>query len=309
MRIGLLTRGDVESLHQLRQLGLRSMEWVAFAEGAAGPRQPAGDEYARRFANEAAARDIRISAIGAFYRNPLDPAQTEWAREVMQRAIDVAGLVGIQTVSAFPGAIIEPKLNERGGNPVYEHSTAHLPRLLAFWEPLARHAEERGIRIAFEHCPQGPFHLPVMGYNVFGQPAMWEALFDATRCENLGLEWDPSHLVCQLIDPVANLRRFGSRVFHVHAKDAFVNRALLQRYGICHPGVAEHRFPGLGEVDWAQVIHELVRQGYDSDLNIEGWHDPVFRDHGEGEGPLAGRKLEEAGIAIARRTLERWVVD
>lgn len=42
MRIGLLTRGDVESLHQLRQLGLRSMEWVAFAEGAAGPRTAGG---------------------------------------------------------------------------------------------------------------------------------------------------------------------------------------------------------------------------------------------------------------------------
>src|SRR5438309_712090 len=71
---------------------------------------------------------------------------------------------------------------------------------------------------------------------------------------------------------------FGSRIFHVHAKDAHINRGLLMRYGICHPGVAEHRFPGIGQANWAEIIHSLLRAGYDSDLNIEGWHDPVFRD-------------------------------
>lgn len=308
MRIGLLTRADVAELNFLQRLGLRSLGWMAFAESPAVSGQPAGDDFARRFAGEAAARDIRISAIGALYRNPLDPAQTERAREILQRAIEVAALIGVRTVSAFPGAVIEPRLNERGGNPVYESTPEHLPRLLAFWEPLAQRASDQGVRIAFEHCPQGSYHLPLMNYNAFGQPAMWERFFDATKCANIGLEWDPSHLVCQFIDPVENLRRFGSRVFHVHAKDAYVDRSLLEVYGICHPGVAEHRWPGLGQSNWAQIIHELVRQGYDSDLNIEGWHDPVFRDHRpDAGGPLAGRKLEEAGILIARRALEPLV--
>ena len=281
---------------------------MAFADSPAASGPSEGDAFARRFAAEAAARDIRISAIGALYRNPLDPAQTERAREILQRAIEVAALIGVRVVSAFPGAVIEPRLNERGGNLVYESTPEHIPRLLAFWEPLAQRAADRGVRIAFEHCPQGSYHLPLMNYNAFGQPAMWERFFDATRCANIGLEWDPSHLVCQFIDPVENLRRFGSRVFHVHAKDAYLNRDLLEAYGICHPGVAEHRWPGLGQSNWAQIIHELVRQGYDSDLNIEGWHDPVFRDHRpDADGPLAGRKLEEAGILIARRTLEPLV--
>jgi sugar phosphate isomerase/epimerase len=97
---------------------------------------------------------------------------------------------------------------------------------------------------------------------------------------------------------VANIRRFGARIFHVHAKDAFINRRLLETYGPCHPGVAEHRFPGLGQANWGEIIHALLRAGYDSDLNIEGWHDPVYRDH---EG---GPKLEEAGLLLARKTLE-----
>jgi sugar phosphate isomerase/epimerase len=126
-----------------------------------------------------------------------------------------------------------------------------------------------------------------------GQPALWNPLFDAIGFDNVGIEWDAAHLICQLIDPLENIREFGKRIFHVHAKDAYVNELLLRRYGICHPGVAEHRFPGLGQTNWAQIVHELIRTGYDSDLNIEGWHDPVYRDW-----------LEETGMLIAKRTLE-----
>jgi sugar phosphate isomerase/epimerase len=127
---------------------------------------------------------------------------------------------------------------------------------------------------------------------------MWERLFNQTPCDNIGLEWDPSHLLCQFVDPVANLRKFGARVFHVHAKDAFINRPLLEAYGICHLGVAEHRFPGLGQANWAEIAHELLRARYDSDLNIEGWHDPVFRNHS------GGPQWEDAGLLIAKKTLE-----
>ena len=141
-------------------------------------------------------------------------------------------------------------------------------------------------------------------------------MFDATRCDNLGLEWDASHLICQFIDPLQNIQKFGSRIFHVHAKDAFIDRARLERYGICHPGVAEHRMVGLGQSNWAQIVHALLRAGYDSDLDIEGWHDPVYRDHGRpqpedvksaGVDRQAGQNLEETGLLIAKRTLDPLV--
>jgi hypothetical protein len=42
-------------------------------------------------------------------------------------------------------------------------------------------------------------------------------------------------------------------------------------------------------------------------LNIEGWHDPVYRNHGDDPADrLRGRKLEDAGLLIARTTLERF---
>lgn len=308
MRIGMLTTATPQDLDRVARLGLRCWQWMRFADSPAGPDHMDWKPFAEHIAAESAARGLRLSAIGALYANPLDPPQTERARAVFQRAIAVAAHLGVKTVSGFAGGVIRFQPNPRGGNLVQEPFEDHLPALLAFWEPLARQAADHGVRLAFEPCPQGPWHLPVMGYNALGRPAMWERLFDATRCENLGLEWDPSHLICQFIDPVANLRRFGARVFHVHAKDAFVNRTLLAAYGPCHPGVAEHRFPGLGQADWAQIIHTLLRLGYDSDLNIEGWHDPVYRDHGAEAGDaLAGQKLEDAGLLIARRTLEQYV--
>jgi sugar phosphate isomerase/epimerase len=308
MRIGILLAADTAELKLAHRLGFRSVEWMRFESSRAAPENDDWKSFATQFAAEAQALGLRISAIGALYRNPLDPKQTDSARRIFRRAIEVANHIGVRTVSGFAGAVIEPSVHERGGNPVYHVGEQHLSQLLQFWEPIADYARDHGVRIAFEHCPQGSYHLPVMHYNMLGQPAVWERLFDATRCENIGLEWDPSHLICQFIDPVANLRKFGSRIFHVHAKDACIDRALLAQYGPCHPGVAEHRFPGFGEADWAQIIHTLIRVGYDSDLNIEGWHDPVFRDHRADESsPLAGERLEETGLRIAKATLERFV--
>jgi sugar phosphate isomerase/epimerase len=315
MRIGVLARGEVAQLDWAQRLGFRSIEWVAFGESPAAARDGNWQAYAEQVASAAQARDIRISAVAALYRNPLDPRQTEQARALFKRAIEVAAHIKIRTVAGFAGAVIETQLNERGGNLVYRAFEDYLPQMLAFWEPLARYAADRGVRIAFEHCPQGAWHLPVMSYNFFGRPALWELFFHETKCGNLGLEWDPSHLLCQFIDPVANIHKFGARIFHVHAKDALINRRLLEEYGICHPGVAEHRMPGLGQANWAEIIHALLRAGYDSDLNIEGWHDPVFRDADppQSAGPatagsegVAGSKLEEAGLLIAKRTLEQY---
>jgi sugar phosphate isomerase/epimerase len=311
MRVGVVTRGETGEIARIADLGFRSIEWMRFAVSPCAPENTDWKPYAEEIAAFAREKDVRISAIGAFYANPLDPPQTAKARAVIERAIEVAAHIGVKTVSGFAGAVIETRLNERGGNPVYEPFEKCIPQALQFWEPLARLAAERGVRIAFENCPQAPSRLPIMGYNMMALPAIWERVFDATSCENLGLEWDPSHLVCQLIDPVQNIRRFGSRIFHVHAKDAWVDRPRLEVYGICHPGAVEHRMPGLGQCHWPEIVRALLQAGYDSDLNIEGWHDPVYRDHpvsSDGKPPLlSGRKLEDSGLLIAQRTLENLV--
>jgi len=316
MKIGFLSDTDITNLDWAKENGFGSIAWHRFETSGAGPGQKDWRIFAESFAAAAKQRNLRISTIGALYKNPLDPEQSEHARTTFLRAIDVAAHIGVPVVSGFAGAVIEFETNPKGNNQVYKPFEQFLPRLLEFWEPIAKVAADKGIRIAFEHCPMGPYHLPIMGFNMVAQPAMWERLFSDTKCENIGIEWDASHLICQFIDPVENIHRFGSRIFHVHAKDAFINRHLLAVYGICHPGVAEHRFPGLGQASWGKIIHALLRAGYQSDLHIEGWHDPVFRDHDvappidvklANSGSLAGAKLERTGLLIAKRALEPFV--
>ena len=220
MRIGFTTDAELDVLEWAKQNGFGSMAWMRFDLSFAAPDKEHWREESLRFAEEAKARDIRISTIGAFYRNALDPTQTTRAKELLHRAIDVASVIGVRTVSGFPGGVIETTINPRGGNPLYTPLENFIPQMVAFWEPVARYAADKGVRLAFEHCPQGVYRLPVMNYNLFGQPANWERFFNATKSENIGVEWDAGHLICQFIDPVENLRKFGRKVFHVHAKDA-----------------------------------------------------------------------------------------
>ena len=308
MRIGFVTDANVNRLDWGRRNGFGSFQWNWFHTSPVAPGNDDWKPFAENFSGAAKDHGLRISSIAALYQNPLDPAQSDFAKRVFERAIDVASHIGVRSVAGFVGAVIETGHNARGGNPVYKPLEDFIPQVLAFWEPLARRAADMGVRLAFENCPQGAYHLPVMHYNLLGQPALWERFFNATKCGNIGLEWDPSHLICQFIDPVANARRFASKIFHVHAKDAWINRDLLAQYGICHPGVAEHRFPGFGDADWPEIIRVLLATGYDSDLNIEGWHDPVLRDHKpDARHALAGVKLEDQGLILSRRWLEQFV--
>ena len=71
MRIGVLIRGDLEQLDWAHRLGFRAVDWMRFEKSrcAADDWKPFAEEFAVR----AKQLNLRISAIGALYRNPLDP--------------------------------------------------------------------------------------------------------------------------------------------------------------------------------------------------------------------------------------------
>jgi len=225
--------------------------------------------------------------LAGFYVNHMD-ANRENAKQHhkhVRNVITLACEMGVPVVAGFAGRIVNEDLE------------VSLPKFKDLWSEHAKFAEDRDIKIAFEHCPMGAFHSPFGGINCICTPDMWDKCFDAVPSEALGLEWDPSHLVCQFIDPIQNIRHYGQRIYHVHAKDAKVYPDVMDRYGIYHLGATEHCFPGLGDCDWGAIVKELYRAGYKNDLNIEGWHDVVFRDHD------AGPKREDQGLLIALRHL------
>jgi sugar phosphate isomerase/epimerase len=291
MRIGFLSGFDRERIAFMTRHGFGSVELLV------GPEEdflPGRDGWKDRAVSVKAAYDeagIRISCIGGFYVNHMDADSgvAERHHQQVRNVITLARQMGVPLVAGFAGRIMGQELE------------ASLPRFGELWGEHARFAEDHGVRIAFEHCPMGAFHSPFGGINCICTPAMWDRCFDAVRSEAIGIEWDASHLLCQFIDPVLNIRQYGSRIFHIHAKDAKVYRDVVDRYGIYHPGAMEHCFVGLGDANWAAIVKELVRAGYTGDLNIEGWHDAVYRDHEHGQ------KLEDLGLLISLRHLSALV--
>jgi len=119
MRIGFITDANVSRLDWAQQNGFGSIGWNRFETSAAAPNEKDWKPFAEQFAAEAKARTIRISAIGALYRNPLDPEQSEFARSVFLRVIEVVAHIGVKTVSGFLGAVIELDRHPKGNNPIY----------------------------------------------------------------------------------------------------------------------------------------------------------------------------------------------
>jgi sugar phosphate isomerase/epimerase len=74
----------------------------------------------------------------------------------------------------------------------------------------------------------------------------------------------------------------------VHAKDATMHWDVIRTRGIrgSEP-YYHHRTPGFGDADWADLIGILRQAGYRGTVDIEGWHDPVYRDELELPGQIA----------------------
>src|SRR3954468_18159431 len=127
MRIGFITDANFTRLDWAQANGFRSIGWNRFETSGAAPQVKEWKGFAEEFAGAAKKCGIRISAIGALYRNPLDPEQSDYARSVFLRAIEVAAHLGVRNVCGFPGAVIELEKHPKGNNPVYKPFGNFLP--------------------------------------------------------------------------------------------------------------------------------------------------------------------------------------
>ncbi len=217
-----------------------------------------------------------VSCLGIYGNTLTEDAHGEEIRTTLRSLILHARHFGTDLVCGFTGRV--------PGRPVPES----IPRFREVFLELTDLAGEHGIRLALENCTQGGNWQHGTRNLAFCEDA-WELLFQAVPAANLGLEWEPAHHLCQLVEPTAPLRRWGHRVFHIHGKDAQIQPELLARHGISGAHWwAFHRFPGLGDSNWPQLISQLHQQHYEGSIDIEGGHDPIYR------GPL-----EEAGQLLA----------
>jgi sugar phosphate isomerase/epimerase len=276
LRIGTMVKcnsGDPASyVRQITPYGFESIEpffWQTLG-GADIPRL-AGE--LREAIGDA---DVTISTLGMF-GNPLEDRELDRSTLVgWKTLIDHAHLFGATTIAGFTGRV--------RGRPIEDS----LPRYREVWDDLARRAADKGLRLAFENCAMDG-NWASGDWNIAHNPDAWELIFNALPHENLGLEWEPCHQMVYLIDPLPQIRKWAPRIFHVHGKDATIRWHIIREHGIFgkQPFVFM-RTPGFGDSNWTDIISELHLAGYRGAIDIEGWHDPVYRDALEITGQVAG---------------------
>ncbi len=215
--------------------------------------------------------DVKINCIGVF-GNPLEDETTARCWEAL---IDHASLFGANVVGGFAGRLKDKPIDQS------------MPRFKEVFAPLARRAADKGLRLAFENCDMGG-DWERGDWNIAHSPTAWEMMFNEIPDANVGLEWEPCHQIGSFVDPLAQLRKWVGKVFHLHGKDATVNWDIIKSVGIRGgKPYYYHRTPGFGDTNWTDLISILRMGGYKGSIDIEGWHDPVYRDELEMTGQVA----------------------
>lgn len=207
-----------------------------------------------------ATKRLTISALG-YYPNPLnaDAAQAQAVVAHLKKVITAAGMLGVRVVNTFIGGNRALTVDQNWANAV------------PIFNDVIAHAKNNGVTLAFENCPM-IFSMDEWpgGHNIAYAPKIWRRIFE-TWGDAVGMNYDPSHLVWQMIDQARFIREFGNRMVHVHAKDLMIDRDRLYENGILSLGMGWQvpRMPGLGDVNWAEFFAGLYRAGYDGPVIIE----------------------------------------
>jgi sugar phosphate isomerase/epimerase len=220
---------------------------------------------------------FEISALSC-HGNGLHPdkARAQHDREVSRRTILLAEKLGVGVVIDFSGCPGD-SWNATAPNWVTCPWPPDYRNLLdwqwnevvtPYWIEHAKFAADHGVKIAVEMHP---------GFVVYNPETMLR--LRSIAGDNVGCNFDPSHLFWQQIDPIAAVRLLAGSIFHVHAKDTQLYPANLPRTGVLDtkPYIEERDRAwifrtcgyGHGAEWWTEFISTLRMFGYDSVLSIE----------------------------------------
>ena len=191
------------------------------------------------------------------------------AAEELKNTARAAKRLGVKTVTGFTGSAIWkyvamfPPVREEIVEAGYQDFADR-------WNPILDVFDEEGVRFALE------VHPSEIAYDYWTTVKTLEAI---GHREAFGLNWDPSHMVWQQLDPVSFLLDFPEKIFHVHCKDTKVriNNGRNGRLGSHLPWAHPHRGwdfinTGHGDVPWEDAFRALNHIGYDGPLSVE-WED------------------------------------
>ncbi|MCZ8516942.1 sugar phosphate isomerase/epimerase [Paenibacillus filicis] len=220
---------------------------------------------------------LTISALSC-HGNPLhpNPEVAEQHQRDFEQTILLAEELGVETVVNFSGCPGESETSQR---PVWV--TCPWPndfseivawqweeKVLPYWERMGRLFRDHGVKAAVEPHP---------GFVVYNTETALRLCKAAG--EQVGINFDPSHMFWQGMDPVASILALQRRIYHFHAKDTAIypyNNALngvldTKSYKDVRQRSWTFRTVGYGhgtEV-WKDIVSALRTVGYDGAVSIE----------------------------------------
>lgn len=206
-------------------------------------------------------KNIYISGLG-YYPNPLvaDAAQGKVYLDHIKKIIKAAALLNIPVVNTFIGREHTKSIDD------------NFKVFLKRWPAVIKYAEDNGINIGIENCPMyfTKDEWPG-GKNLATTPTMWASMFEAIPSKNFGLNYDPSHMIWQQMDPIQPMYDFKDRLHHIHLKDAKLYKNKLDKVGIMAHPLEYHspKLPGLGDVNWNHFFTALTDIRYKGPVCIE----------------------------------------
>ena len=245
-------------------------------------------QKARDYRRAIADAGLFISALSC-HGNPLHPRQASASAddEVFRKTVRLASRLEVPVVVTFSGC---PGDSDQAMHANWV-TTAWPPECLEvldwqwqsktipYWRDAARFAADHGVRVALEA------HPGFMVYNVETALRLREA-----AGPNIGVNFDPSHLFWQGVDPAVAIRALGPAIFHVHAKDVALdphNVALngvidAKSYHLMNERSWIFRSVGWGhdELTWKRLASALRSVGYDYVISIE--HEDAMASVDEG---------------------------
>lgn len=248
------------------------------------------DAYAAHILDYAKEKKVQISSL-AYYPNTMDGNLEKRAAAVehLKNLIKASAKLGVNMVTTFIGRDQTKTVEE------------NLELVKEVWPPIIALAEECGVKVAIENCPMlfGPDQWPG-GQNLMTTPAIWKKVFEILPSKNLGINYDPSHFVWQMIDYIKPIYQFKDKIFHVHYKDIKLYPDRLNQVGImAYPlDFMSPKLPGLGDVDWGRYVSALTDIGYDGYTCIEV-EDKAFEGSQE--------KVLDS-LRLSKRYMEQFVI-
>ena len=219
-----------------------------------------------------------------------DPERRKRDNAYFVKAIELAGKLGVPYIGTASGKDATKSFKAQVDEIVRVYTEEYFPA-----------CEKNHVRILWEPWPGGP--------NIGTSPVGYDALFTGFgNSPYVGLQYDPSHLVWQMMDPIQCAREFVDKIYDVHLKDTRIHWDVLRRCGVNPVNNADwwqFRLPGLGSINWAEFFGVLQGAGYQGAMSVEH-EDELYG--GSDPGPNFSEDYK-TGFKMAHRYLRQYIPD